>query len=94
MAYLRWKQTLEMEVQDLGLSPAEWLELISIRTKGTARMIVNSAKDMGLVDPQLALEFIWQEFDERFAKQPELARQILQKLKTFPEISTKDSKNL
>mgnify|MGYP007092501860 CR=1 FL=1 len=44
IAFMRWKQAIQREVQGLNLLPGEWLELLSIRTTGKAKKVVQQAR--------------------------------------------------
>ena len=57
--YHNWKANLEMEVSGLEFNAAEWLELLAVRTKGSAGEIVRRVARMGMLDPQNAVEYIY-----------------------------------
>ena len=85
-----WKANLELEVEGLGLNAAEWLDVLAARTSGVAREIVRAGKRMGLSDPQMVVEHIWQEFGERYRLQPSGADEIMRELHQFREVSRDD----
>ena len=72
-----------MEVMGLGLTAAEWLSLLSLRTTDIALEIVTRAKEMGVTDPDSGLEFIWEQFEERFGQHSSEAEKILRELRNF-----------
>ena len=93
-SYLRWKNALKLEVAGLDLSPREWLEMLALRTSHTALDIVTRANEMGIADPGIALEFIWEEFEGRYKGQPLTANKVLLELQNFRQIKRKDTKAL
>ena len=66
--YHNWRANLEMEVSGLEINAAEWLELLAIRTKGTAGEIVRRATRMGTLEPQNAVDYIWEEFEAQWRR--------------------------
>ena len=53
-----WKNALVTEVSGLGLTVEEWLELLCIRTSGTALRLFRRAMEMGIENPRTAQAFV------------------------------------
>ena len=85
---------METELNGLYLTPAEWLEILLLRTSDAALDIVRRAKNMGVTDPQTGLEFIWKQLNDRFKKKSSGAKEVLKELQNFPEVRPNDPEGL
>ena len=85
---------MEREVEGLDLSSGEWLELLSIRTTGKAKNIVDRAENLGTDNDELTVAFIWDELERQFHAHPQVGRQLLQQLQTQQQATTKNPDNL
>ena len=89
-----WKSALVTEVSGLGLTAGEWLELLYLRTSGTAFSVVKRAREMGIEDPRTALTFVWNEFKERYKRHPPAAKKVLYELQNFRTVKENDYNTL
>ena len=53
---------------------------MTVRTTGAARKIVNQANNLGIENAELAVRFIWDEFERKYRFSPEAAQNFLREL--------------
>ena len=81
--YRRWKSSLKSEVEGLNRSVQDQLQLLALRTKGSAAEIVKRSDHMAAENPEEALEFAWRLLDKRFGSHPKAAKDLLKELEDF-----------
>ena len=84
-----WRKALEAEVLELNPPPESWLQMLDLRTTGEAKEMVKSVKEMAIENSQEALDLIWENFESRYKSNPQAARKLLGKLRSFSVVSTK-----
>ena len=62
-SYSPWKTAIELEADGLFLSDAEWLEILQLRTTGSALKIVKKGRQLAIDNPKDGLDYIWDIFN-------------------------------
>ena len=58
--YKPWKEALQRELAGLAISPAQWMDLLLVRTSQEARTVVQHTRVLYLeTGPEVALECVW-----------------------------------
>ena len=78
----------------MALAPEEWMDLLTVRTTGSAREIVELANNLGIENVELAVRFVWDEFGREYRSHPEAAQNLLRQLQGFPLVVAKDAEAL
>ena len=92
--FTAWKTSFQGILKELRATPGEELDLL-IKWLGTeSRKFAMSMRTANPMDPQKAVQLIWQRLQERYGS-PELVEAALKsKLDNFPTVSLSDSKKL
>ena len=86
-------RSIEREVEGIDLAAGEWLELLTIRTTGKAKEVVDEASNLG-TDNERTVAYIWKEFELQYQAKQQPGQQLLQQLQAYPEITLEDTDRL
>ena len=92
--YKKWKAGLEVEVEVLRPSSRILLTLLASRTTGLAEEMIKRSDHMAAESPDVALEFVWEEFEDRFSSHPKAANDLVKELLDFPMFLADDKDQL
>jgi hypothetical protein len=93
--YARWKKRLQEEVEDLNLSPQQWLELLEARTTSIALDTVKTGDTLREeLGAKATLRQVWKFLDTWFVTQQEHYQDLLQSLQEGPTIPSNDDTGL
>ena len=93
--YKPWKDALLREVAGLDPNAAQWLDLLEVRTTGTANRLIKDLRVIHLeASPEQALKSSWETLDQRFHTKQRPSQYLLQNLLQGPIISSSEPNNL
>ena len=91
LGFRPWMDALRRETADLDLEASQWLDLLEVRTSGTALDLVQSARLIQFeTSPQQALEKVWEYLDQQFSSPHQPSQQLLRHLLHGARITPSD----
>ena len=95
LEYKPWKDSLIREVKGLKPDAAQWLDLLEIRTTGTANQLIKDLRVLHLESsPEHALKSAWETLNERYYTKQRPSQHLLQNLLQGPVITSSEPDKL
>ena len=93
--YQDWKDSLEREVHGLHLTPAQWMDLLHVRTTKDANAAIQPARILQReTSPREALGIAWRFLDQQFSTSQKPSQQLLDELLKGPTITCSNPTSL
>ena len=93
--YRDWKDALEREVHGLTLTPAQWMDLLHVRTTKDANAAIQPARLLQReTSPEEALKIAWRFLDQQFTTTQKPSQQLLDGLVHGPVLASSNPTHL
>jgi len=89
-----WKCTFKDATKELGISPAEEVDLLIKWLGPESKRSAISLKNANASDPTAGLASIWERLEERYGAVESVYHSVLTNLQSFPKLGARDSAKL